>query len=275
VTRQIAITVAAAIVLCVPPRTTLAARPHLDPAAKRVLTSYVSALRDRRYADAYRLLNASERAYFRTPGNYASIFLADELRIDSFTVVGSRDGGKLGVLGLVSEKVRFFDHAHQTHGSATATVPYGLVRDGDSWAVKDPFHPWKAVRTTGIEATVSGVRINVRKVSFFAGRVEVVLSFANVGDGFVTLLPYGRSVLRGDGVAFHPIATKVPALTDKRLYLGLRLASSAQYTGAVNFALPSPAQPTRLELTVAPLLRDGADAPFEVALPPITVPRTP
>jgi hypothetical protein len=252
-----------------------AARSHLDPAAKRALSAYVSALRDRRYADAYRLLLPSERTYFRTPGNFASIFTADGLRIDSFQIIGSRDGGSLGVLGLVSEKVRFFDHAHQAPGSATATVPYGLVRAGGAWEIKDPFHPWKAYRVSGDDATASGLRVSLRKASYFAGRIEVVMTFANLGEGFVTLLPYGRSVLRGDGVAYHPIATKVPALTDRRLYLGLRLASSAQYTGTLNFAVPASASPTRLELTIAPSLRDGADAPFEVVLPPIVVPNKP
>lgn len=273
-TRPFAVTLALLAVFAVP-LPGGAARSHLDPAAKRVLSAYVSALRDRRYADAYRLMTPSERTYFRTPGNFASIFTADGLRIDSFQIIGSREGGSLGVLGLVSEKVRFFDHAHQAPGSATATVPYGLVRAGDAWEIKDPFHPWKAYRVSGVDATTSGLRISVRKVSHFAGRIEVVMTFANLGAGFVTLLPYGRSVLRGDGVAYHPIATKVSALTDKRLYLGLRLASSAQYTGALNFAVPASASPTRLELTIAPSLRDGADAPFEVVLPPIGVPNKP
>jgi hypothetical protein len=270
VTRPIALILIAVLSLTKPAD---AARSRLEPAAIRVLTAYVSALRDRRYADAFHLLTPSERKYFRTSGNFASIFTTDGLRIDSFQIIGSRNGGSLGVLALVRENVRFFDHAHQAPGSATVTVPYGLVRTAGAWEIKDPFHPWRALRTTGVEATAAGLRVTVRKVSYFAGRVEVVVTFANLGEGFVTLLPYGRSVLRGDGVAYHPIATKVPALTDKRLYLGLRLASSAQYTGSLNFATAASA-PTRLELTIAPSLRDGADAPFEVVLPQIVVSNT-
>jgi hypothetical protein len=249
-----------------------AQQSHFDPAAKRVLVSYLGALRDQHYPEAFRLLEARERAYFKTPGNFASSFKADDLRIGSFQVVGSRDSGSLGILGNVSEKVRFFDHAHQSPGSATVTVLYGLVHAGDGWAIKDPYHPWKAFRTPGIESTVSGLRITVRKVSLFAGRIEVVLTFFNGGPGAVTVLPYGRAVLRGDGVPYHPIATKLPALTDKALYVGLRLAAGAQYTGTLNFAVPATTSVRHLQLTVAPVLRDGADAPFEVGLPTITVP---
>ena len=246
----------------------------MDPQAKRVLHDYVDALQHERYADAFRLLSTQQRVYFRAPGNFASIFIADGLRIASFQIIGSRNAGKLGILGIVSEKISFFDHAHQTTGTATVTVPYGLVRSGsDQYRIKDPFHPWKAFRPQDAEATADGLRVSVRKVSFFAGRIELLLTFANVGDGFVTLLPYGRSVLRGDGdAAFHPIETKVPALTDKQLYLGLRLASSARYSGSINFYVPGTVLPHHLTLTVAPILRDGADAPSEVALPSITVP---
>lgn len=239
---------------------------------KRVLSAYVGALQHERYADAFRLLTGVERSYFANATNFASIFKADDVKIAKFHIIGSRDAGSLGVLGLVSENISFLDQAHQTTGTATVTVPYGLVPSGNTYLIKDPFHPWKAFRPEGIDVTASGLRVTVRKVSFFAGRIEVLLTFANIGDGFVTLLPYGRSVLRDDaGRVFHPIATKVSGLTDKQLYLGLRLASSSRYTGALNFATTSKQTMHRLELTVAPMLRDGADAPFDVALPEIAV----
>lgn len=124
--------------------------------------------------------------------------------------------------------------------------------------------------------TVSGLRIDVRKVSFFAGRVEMILTFTNQGAGFVTILPYGRTVLRdGSGGIYHPLATKLPALTDRRLYEGLRLAANARYSGALNFQVPARFDPKRLNLTVAPALRDGMDAPFEAVLPQMNVPATP
>jgi hypothetical protein len=266
------------IALFVAPRGALAApsSPHLDPAAKSVLVAYVTALRDAHYADAFKLLASSERSYFKTAGNFGSIFVADDLRIQSFRVIASRSEGALGTLALVSENIHFLDHAHQTQGSATVTVPYGLVHAGDGWAIKDPFHPWKAFRPAGIQTTVSGLRVDVRKVSFFAGRVEMLLTFTNAGPGFVTVLAYLRTVLRDQsGAVYHPLATKLPGLTDRRLYEGLRLAADARYSGALNFQVPARLTPKRLTLTIAPVLRDAADAPFEVDLPPIDVPPTP
>jgi hypothetical protein len=252
----------------------LRAASGMDPAAKRVLTAYVDALQHEHYDDAFKLLTSKERTYFRTPANFASGFVADGLHITSFRIIGSRAAGKLGVVGIVSEKIAFFDHAHQTTGTATVSVPYGVVPDGSAGLrIKDPYHPWKAFRTPGIDATAGGLKVSVRKMSFFTGRIEVLLTFANLADGFVTLLPYGRSVLRGDDdTAYHPIATAAPALTDKSLYMGMRLARSAQYSGTLNFYLPPGATPKHLQLTVAPNLRDGGDAPFDVALPVVAVP---
>jgi hypothetical protein len=267
------------IALFAAPRGALAASSsssHLDPAAKSVLVAYVTALRDAHYADAFKLLTLTERTYFKTAGNFGSIFTADDLRIQSFRVIASRSEGALGTLALVSENIHFLDHAHQTQGSATVTVPYGLVHAGDGWAIKDPFHPWKAFRPAGIQTTVSGLRVDVRKVSFFAGRIEMLLTFTNGDPGFVSILAYLRTVLRDQyGAVYHPLATKFPALTDRRLYEGLRLAADARYTGALNFQVPAHLAPKRLTLTIAPVLRDGADAPFEVDLPPIDVPSTP
>jgi hypothetical protein len=86
----------------------------------------------------------------------------------------------------------------------------------------------------------------------------------------VTLLPYGRSILHDDeGRAYHLIETKLPGLTDRNLRLGLRLPGDAQYTGSLTFATPDRFVPKSLTLTLSPQLRDGADAPFEVDLPPI------
>ena len=241
---------------------------------KTIVTHYLSALAHRKYDDAYRLLIDKERQYYRSPANFASIFTTDDLHIATYKIVGSKDAGSLGSVWLVRENVSFLDHAHQTHGTATVTVPYGVIVSGSSYRIKDPFHPWKAIRPSGAETVSGGLRVTIRKLSFFPDRIEALLTFANVTNGFVTLLPYGRSVLRDEsGRVYHPIATRSPALTDKPLYLGLRLASSAQYTGAINFGVSSSHQPRRLQLTLAPMLRDGADAPFEVALPAVDVPQ--
>jgi hypothetical protein len=246
---------------------------HLSAVQKQVLNDYVGAIEHERYADAFHLLTSQERTYFRNAQNFESIFTADGLKITSFRIVGSRDAGSLGTIGLVSENISFFDHAHQVPATATVKVPYGLIASHGTYQIKDPFHPWKAFRPTAIETTANGLRVVVRKVSFFTQRIETLLTFTNVGTGFVTVLPYGRSVLRDEsGVVFHPLATKVSVYTDKQFYLGLRLAANAQYTGALNFIVTTKVVPHRLMLTIAPALRDGADAPFDLALPPIDVP---
>jgi hypothetical protein len=85
-------------------------------------------------------------------------------------------------------------------------------------------------------------------------------------------LPYGRSTLRdAKGTVFHPIATRLPALTDKALYLGLRLPSSAEYTGFITFATPDRFQPASLRLSLAPALSDGGDAPFALDFAPFAL----
>ncbi len=213
---------------------------HLDPAAKKVLTAYVGAIKDQHYAAAFGLLSPDERSYFHSAGNFESIFKADDLHVDSFKVIGSRSGGKLGYVGLVSENVRFLDHAHDTTASATVTVPYGLVHAGQAWAIKDPFHPWKAFRPDGIKTTVSGLEVTVRKVSFFDRADRRDAGVCERRRGLRTAPPYGRSVLRdGHGGIFLPLATKVQKPHRiRRSTRGSRLAADSQYTGSLTFLVP-------------------------------------
>jgi hypothetical protein len=56
-------------------------------------------------------------------------------------------------------------------------------------------------------------------------------------------------------------------VTDKRLFEGIPLAPNAQYTGWLAFSAPRIDDGKRAwSLTVAPALRDGANAPFDVTL---------
>jgi hypothetical protein len=108
----------------------------------------------------------------------------------------------------------------------------------------------------------------VKKVDFYPTRIDVVVTFENTGDGFVTLLPYGKSVLRDDrGGVYRILATKDWIVTDKRLYEGARLAPSSRYTGSLAFSASRLGDVKRTwSLTLAPELRDGADAPFDVTV---------
>ena len=61
--------------------------------------------------------------------------------------------------------------------------------------------------------------------------------------------------------------------TDRRLFLGVRLASDEQMTGVLSFASPRlDDRPRRFSLTVAPNLRDGSDAPFALDVANVTPP---
>ncbi len=271
ISRLLALTLAALLVGASP-----SPSPALNAAQRGALDRYITSLGSGHYTDAFRLLTADERRYFGNDVNFGSVFQADKLKIGRYRVVRVEDAGALGVLAVVSESVDFFDHAHQVSGTATARVAYGLVNERGGVRIKDPYHPWRAFDPTAASAEVDQLRVAVRKVSFFTGRVEFLITFENLGEGDVTLLPYGRSVLRDDGgTVYHLIETKLPSLTDRNLRLGLRLASSGQYTGALTFFTPDRFAPKSLALSIGRELRDGADAPFSVDLPAIAVPAQP
>jgi hypothetical protein len=244
----------------------------LDAAQRSVLQRYLGAIVAQRFEVAFALLSPSDRKYFRTSANYASVFAADQLKVRSYTILGSKSD-KLGTVALVSERVEFFDLQRHSPGSATAKVAYGIVNTPQGLAIKDPFHPWRALAPSDLNGVANGVQVSVRKLSFFTGRMEMVATFANRGDTAVTLLPYGRTVLRDEnGKTYPPIASRLAGLTDKTLYTGLRLAPSAEYTGLMTFLTPARFAPKSLTVTIAPALEDGGDAPFVIPLPTYTLP---
>lgn len=239
----------------------------LAPAEKSLVGRYVQAIATHRYAVAFNLLDVRERRYFASPSNFASVFEADRLEIERFRIVGSRREPP-GMVVLVRERVAFFDHAHQAVAHADLTVPYGLTAPGPVH-VRDPFHPWRALAVSGLAGQSGGVHVAVRKLSFFTGRLEAIVTFANAGSRTVTILPYGRSVVRDrTGRAYTPLATRLPSLTDPTLYTGLRLAPDSQYTGVMTFGTPARLITTALAFNFGPALADGAREPFEIALAP-------
>jgi hypothetical protein len=265
---HLALLLVAALSLLVPARTDAA----LDGAQRSILTRYLSALVAGRYDTAFALLSPKDRQYFRTSANYASVFAADRLKIANFKIVASKSD-TLGSVALVVERVAFYDQRRQSPGSATAKVAYGIVRAPNGFAIKDPFHPWRAFTPNGMDGSANGIRVVVRKLSFFTARLEMVVTFANAGNTSVTLLPYGRTVLRDDsGKTYPTIASRLPGLTDKTLYTGLILPPGAQYTGLMTFLTPDRFTPVSLNITFAPALADGGDAPFSIPLRPYTVP---
>lgn len=245
----------------------------LGPGERLALRAYLVALEHGDYAAAFARLTPDGRRYFRSPRNLAAVFAADRVKLEAFTIVESANVSKTGTIAVVRERVTFFDHAHQRPATLTANVRYGIVSGATGVGVKDPFHPWFAFAPTDLTAMVGGIRVSVRKISFYTGRLEVLATFANTGDATVTILPYGRSIVRDEAGGVHaPIRSNLPGLTDRALFEGLRLPPSGRYTGALTFFTSDRFQPKRLGITIAPALLDGADAPFELKLPEVDVP---
>lgn len=240
--------------------------PVPDNAQTRTVKRYVDALRAARYDEAFALLTDEERAYFGSAPSFKSVFAADGYVLKSATVAGAR-GDDRGRVYFVRERIGFVDHADDARREIEATVPLGILPEHGALHVKDPGKPYRAFATAAT-AEASGVRAIVKKVDFFPDRIDVVITFTNVGDNFVTLLPYGKSVLRDDrGGVYRLVATKDWTVTDKRLYEGLRLAPNSRYTGSLAFGAARLGDVKRSwSLTLAPGLREGADEPFELTI---------
>jgi hypothetical protein len=269
--RSIAAAVAAVVLLAAAPPPRFDAVPASAQTA--LVRRYMDALAAQRYAEAYALLDDGARAYFRNAGNFASAFTADGFAIASYGLVGTRGNSEFR-LYFVRESIRLHDPARDAAATATVTVPYGVIGSGARARIKDLGRPWRAVATS-VSASAAGLRVTVKKVSFYQHAIACVVTFANVGDGFLTLLPYGRSVLRDDaGHIYRPIVNTASwNNTDRRLFLGVHLAADEQITGVLSFASPRlDDRPRRYTLTVAPNLRDGSDAPFTLDVANLTAP---
>ncbi|MDQ2858557.1 MAG: hypothetical protein M3R53_07910 [Candidatus Eremiobacteraeota bacterium] len=245
---------------------------RLPPQEYGVLTRYLTALQAHRYAQAFDLLSNGERIYFGSAANFASAYSADKLALRSFRIVASEPAAG-GMLVYVFERVVFYEYSHRAAVSMQAKVAYAIVGSPGRPRVKDPNHPWRALAPQNRSVTSGGVRVTLDKLSFFTGRLELVITFSNIGDGIVTLLPYGKSVVRDEaGRTYLPIESRSNAVTDIALFEGLRLPANARYTGAISFATPNRFSPKVLTVTFAPALRDGAGTPFEMTLPAFDLP---
>ena len=245
--------------------------PRYGPAPRNaqsaLVQKYVDAQRAGRYADAYALLSAGERAYFGDAESYRSVFAADGIVLRAARIVGAR-GDERGRVFFVRERLAFVDHAHDARREIEAVVPLGVLGERGELRIKDPGKPYRAFAANAT-AAADGLRVTVKKVDFYPDRIDVVVTFANLGSNYVTVLPYGKSVLRDDqGDSYRIAATRDWTITDKHLFEGVPLAPDAQYTGSLAFAAPRLSAGKRAwSLTVAPALREGGDAPFDLTVP--------
>jgi hypothetical protein len=261
---------AAVLVLAATAPVAAASAPEGPPA---VVRRYLAALHTQRYADAYALLDPAERAYFRSAANFASGFAADGYALATYRVRDVRAAGRLHVV-IVRERIALDDPAHDVRVTTTVDVPYVVERRGATFDLADPGRPWRAFAAAAT-GTAQQLRVTVRKVALYARTIRVVLTMQNDGAGFVTVLPYGRSVLRDDtGAIYRPIETDDWQITDRQFFLGVRLAPNSRYTGAIAFLTPPlDDRARRFSLTLGPTVRDGGTLPFSVDVPGIA-PRT-
>jgi hypothetical protein len=249
------------------PAPTLRYNPAPNNAQTALVKKYVDAQRAGRFDEAYALLTDAERKYYGDAASYRSVFEADGYALRSASILGAR-GDDRGRVYFVRERIAYVDHANDAQREVDATVPLGVLPEHGTIHVKDPGKPYRAFAAAST-ADVSGLRVTVKKVEFFPDRIDVVVTFANMGDNFVTLLPYGKSVLRDDrGGVYRILATKNWTVTDKHLFEGVPLAPNARYTGSLAFSAPRLDEAKRAwSVTLAPSLREGADAPFDVTIP--------
>ncbi len=250
---------------------TISYGPVPNGAQAAVVRKYVNALQARNYAAAFALLADDEHRYFGSVASFRSVFEADGITLEHASIVGAR-GDDRGRVFLVRERIAFVDHATDERRRIDASVPLGVVPEHGAQHVKDPGKPYRAFAAAST-TEASGLRVTVKKVDFFPDRIDVVVTFENLGEGYVTLLPYAKSVLRDDrGGVYRVFAIKDWTITDKRLYEGVPLAPNARYTGSLAFSAPRLDALRTWSLTVAPTMREGADQPFDLTVPIVPAP---
>ena len=256
----------AAVGASTPQPLTISYGPVPRGAQTATVRKYVDALKARDYATAFGLLADDEHRYFGNVASFRSVFEADGVTLESASIVGARGDDRARVF-LVRERIAFIDHATDARRRIDASVPIGVLPEHGTLRIKDPGKPYRAFASEST-AAASGLRVTVKKVDFFPDRIDVIATFQNLGDGYVTLLPYAKSVLRDDrGGVYRVFAIKDWTVTDKHLFEGVPLAPNARYTGSIAFGAPRLDAPRRWSVTVAPALREGADEPFEVTVP--------
>ncbi len=271
--RALAALVAMLALLTVTQRRSLAAPPPSGPAVE-VALAYARAVGSGAYEKAYTMLTAAMQRYFGSLRNYESVFVAERFSATDPKAVRVEHAKGAQIVTL-RESIAFLNHGTQQLGHGRLELRYRIVREGEGYRVDDEGHPYRSYVAGGdLGVNRKGVKIIVRELAFYPRRIELALTFENDGNAFVTFLPYGRTLLRDGSNVYHPLDTRNWLLTDRQLFLGLRLAPNARYTGQIDFLTPGRLddRARTYDLTLAPALPEGADQPIEFVLPPIAVP---
>lgn len=260
----------AMLAFCTPERSV--AGPPPSGAAVDAALAYARAVGNGDYDAAYAMLTTPMQRYFGSLHNYESVFVAER-----FSATGAKavrlEHAKDAQIVTVREAIAFLNHGTQQLGHGQLALRYRIVREGNAYRVDDEGHPYRSY-VPDSAVTRKGVKIIVRELAFYPRRIELALTFENDGNAFITFLPYGRTLLRDGSNVYHPLDTRNWLLTDRQLFLGLRLAPNARYTGQIDFLTPGrlDERAHTYDLTVAPALPEGADQPIEFVLPAIAVP---
>ncbi len=251
----------------------LGAAPPPRGAAVDVALAYARAVGRSEYEKAYALLATPMQRYFGSLRNYKSVFSAERFSASDPKALRVEQAKDAQIVTL-REAIVFLNHGTQQLGHGRLELRYRIVRENNAYRVDDEGHPYRSYVPEGTSVDRNGAKIIVRELAFYPRRIELALTFENDGNAFITFLPYGRTLLRDGSNVYHPLDTRNWLLTDRQLFLGLRLAPNARYTGQIDFLTPGRLddRARTYDLTVAPALPEGADQPIEFVLPPIGVP---
>jgi len=219
------------------------------------------------------MLARASRRYFGSYENYVSVWKADRFSsTHGIALKIARDGN--AQLVTVRQEISYFNHGTQRLMRGQITTGYAVEEEDGAYRIDDGGHPYRSVLAeSAIAADRGGAKVIVRELAFYPRRVEATVTFENDSNTFITFLPYGRSLLREGSAVYHPLRTRDWMLTDRQLFLGLRLAANARYTGQINFLVPGRLddRTRQFALVIGPALAQGADAPEQFSLPPIHV----
>lgn len=236
------------------------------PSPEQVLNRYLQAIQSHAYSRAYGMLNAQSRRYYQTESNFSSVFQAPDVELLRYRIL--RISGKRRMSVLVQEEARRSEFG-RGRVAVSLRRSYTVVRENNTYAIVDVGHPYKIIKPE-IGATSNGVRVILHAVEFYPDVIAMTLTMQNLQSGFAMLFPYNKTVLTDDrDRVYHALITKDWRLTDRQLFLGLRLAGNEEYTGVMRFVIPVHAIAREFHLEISPVVRDRAALPFSVRLPAV------
>lgn len=242
-----------------------------NAAPQNAVQHYLNALGSADYHTAYSLLSNRSQRYYGNEKNYASWFRALHVRLQRLRIVSSAgDARARAHVFVVEGRARLLDVVQGRESDARFNARYVVQREKNAIRIDDLGRPRKIIVPTAVQST-NGTRAAVREVAFFERRIAVTVTLINTDAGFATFLPYNKTVLTDQSDTVYPIMVSHDwNTTDKQLFVGMRLAGNAEYTGVLNFRIPSGANPRELHLEIAPVVREGGPLrPFALSLPAI------